>query len=421
LLGKTDPYKLGHLYYFSPKSSKINISYFNKFGYYFLYVGKINLGKYRVVRSRTLFDYNIYIDRWYSDEFSEWDSKSDRINRKGSRWWGDIEIPLDVFVPVAQSCSYSRSNLNLTDENSVVKKYIEQDVIIPENEFFELKADSYLNIYEQYKKKDSNDLNSFMCERTNPMFLVFPSAELTEAKKESILEFDLFGLNKDNVGTGSYYSPRAVDFVSSYRHFSDVIDLGKVVEFSSFDAKINMKRMIVDIFGVKGDYFKVVCKDNHDTDTECSIGVDSFNLFTEEELQQLPKKVQDNLRTNLASLIINLLTNFCRCIEEELCNTWTCSYHGSSEKPGIDSLKGLPESLLIGVSDLLKDVKDSEKIEGKDTAEKKKRAGFVNVAVNSLLKAQEEPSGLMYRKNSLVDLIKKFNITEKMLRKCEAY
>ena len=76
---------------------------------------------------------------------------------------------------------------------------------------------------------------------------------------------------------------------------------------------------------------------------------------------------------------------------------------------------------MVGVSDLLKDVKDSEKIEGKDTAEKKKRAGFVDVAVNSLLKAQEEPSGLMYRKNSLVDLIKKFNITEKMLRKCEAY
>lgn len=423
LLGKTDPYKLGHLYYFSPKSSKINISYFNRFGYYFLYVGKINLGKYRAVKSRMLFDYNIYIDRWYSDEFSEWDSESDRINRKKSRWWGDIEIPLDVFVPVAQSSSYSRSNLNLLDENSVIKKYIEQDVIIPEDEFFELKADSYLNIYELNKKESESSSNDegFMCERTNPMFLVFPSAELTEAKKESILELDLFGFDKDNVGSGFYYSPRAIDFVSSYRHFSDVIDLGKVVEFSSFDAKVNMKRMIVDIFGKKGDYFKVVCKEIGDSDSECSIGVESFNLFTEDELQQLPEDVLNNLRTNLADLIINLLTYFCRYIDEKLRNTWTCSYRGSTDVPEIDSFKGIPKSLFNGVSDLLKDVKDFERIEGKAMAEKKKKAGFVDIAVNSLLKAQEEPSELMYRKNSLVDLIKKFNITEKMLRKCEAY
>lgn len=466
-LKTTDKYIPGHLYKFLCTKKTINVGDRRSNSFFLLYVGKIGLSSYISSTSydkhSTLFCNN-FIDMFDAAEFNEWTDDRGKICRfeKGDlsncRLWGELDIPVDVFIPINHSNRGRCACKGRLIKNILVqgKPYTEEEFYNHEGEVFKLAGKARELCFNNEKNmgefdiheiptdyfpegvvvNDLDEVDYLAGEELVPRFVILPSVDLMSSKKKDILEVYIEGkLNPD------YKKPDSVneaEYKTSYKHFMDILDAGEYVSFKSPTESI-MKNLLLRAEGeiTNYSYYALRQKYRGYYDTNPAgwriVGIDSYDLFSEEELSKLDDRVLGNLKNNLSNLILtSLLIYGLKYLEYKLLgHSYLSSFSESSFMPEFGQVTGL-----------LKEIEEEVfKCYSQSKSDKPSNTGGCSISLRNFTTPGSKYSlfgkellesiiGVLmngnsrerkYRKGGIDHIIKKYKLTTEDFKKCELY
>ena len=401
-----EKYKPGHIYRFKEKSP---FSLLRGSGYYYgmgfhdlLYLGRIDLGRYTITSHHSLLKSGLYTDIYDMPEINEW-SKDKTLS---ARLGGDVKTsstacmcinsPVDVFTLVNRSY--------ISGDNLLLKSIVESGDSMTEEEYVN-------HLTESFSTTEGKD-NSYA------RYIVLPATELTSDKRNHSFDLQL----EQNEKFKKTITDR--DKPTGYHVYTDIIDLGEYVKIKS-PVKKFMKNIMLRVEGKDKEItFKRLKKYVASTDGNSIysgisgsgvVNLDSYNLFSEEELNQLDPITFNNLKSNLTDLILKVLYLYCLGCSDYIVNS---KYRNKFSKnvfaPEYTLIK---EGLLKRLNDILQKFWATIPSNSNIYSCKKTIEGFV---IDELGKGAQKDD-IVYRNNGIFDTIKKYKITESDFKKCAEF
>lgn len=399
-----EEYKPGHIYRFQEKSS---FSLLRGSGYYYgmgfhdlLYLGRIDLGRYTVASHHSLLKSGLFTDIYDMPEINEW-SKDKTLSAR----LGEVSVytcnlacmcinsPVDVFALI------NRSYIN--DNNSLLKSITESGDSITEEK------------YVGYLTRALSDIEKNSYAR----YIVLPATELTSDKRNHSFDLQL----EQNERFKKTITDR--DKPTGYHIYNNITDLGEYVKIKS-PVKKFMKNIMLRVEGKDKEItFKrlnqyVASPEGNPIYGYYGSGVvnlDSYNLFSEEELDQLDPTTFNNLKSNLTDLILKVLYLYCLGCSDYIVNS---KYRNKFSKnlfaPEYSSIK---DGLLKRLNDILQKFWATIPSNSDIYSCKKTIKGFI---VDELSKGAQKDD-IVYRNNGIFDTIKKYKITESDFKQCAEF
>jgi hypothetical protein len=445
ILDLQDQYNPGHLYKFTATNKNLNVGNGYNGSFFLLYIGKIGLFNYissTYGKHSSLFCNN-FIDMFDTGEFSNWTTDPEKIpilGNKTSEVWGELNIPVDVFIPLSRR-GYRNSCKGRLIEKSLIqgRPLTETELYKHEEEIFRLatKIREYgdkkidYNVISNLLPEGITDvteqeLGEIVDEELTPRFIVLPSVGLLSPKKKNILEESI---NKCDSKRTTYET----EWKTSYRHFVDVRDTGKYITFNSPTQSI-MKNLILEAEGKIKNYNYFTISENYERaynntypGLRKNIGIDSYDLFTEEELGKMNKEILGNLKNNLSNLILTILLSYSTgYLSYRISNsTYWNKFSESPFQPEYDKVSGMLGEIEKAVPLVYNTCPVSERPDRVDmykmyTFEPKTlKRNLLDAIINIITDGSNRE--LERRKVGIDYIIKKYKLTEKDFKKCEVY
>lgn len=409
VLGSLDQYKLGHIYNLSELAPSTCLGAEGGNTVQLLYIGKIDSAIYDVTRYARPLRGNSFTSINSLPEYLEWSEKSPKLGKSGEydKYWGYLDIPLDVFLPI----NYGRSNSGYyygRTNHPVIKKVLETGNPITETELLDIKIKIYQTL---------DNLN--FIELIDPRFFVFPSIGLSGAKKGQIFENFL----SDSPDMEGRYKEK--DFKSSYRHFVEITDLGKFVDIKS-SAKTILNQLTINIDGAAPDYGRTA-KEKSYGETYPRYGfvnINAYNLLSKTDIDNLNEQSLKNIQYNIANYILYTLLDYCKdYLSSCTTSSWKRAYNncGNYAIPIYSEVtNGLLANLQkLTVIELNKYYARGSKVNQlQDDPDFKKQ---VYKSIIDLLFDKKEECRLKYLKNGVIDTIEKFKLAKEIFERCTEY
>lgn len=402
-----EEYKPGHVYRFQEKSS---YSLLRGTGYYYgmgfhdlLYLGRIDLGRYTITTRNSLIKRGLFTDIYDMPEINEWTKDktlSARLGevstyRPGMSACMCINCPVDVFSLVNRSY--------IPDDNLLLKSIVESGDSMTEEEY----VNHLAKVFSTSKG----------CSNAYARYIVLPATELTSDKRNHSFDLQLDQSERFKKTVTDKDKP------AGYHIYTEITDLGEYVKIKS-PVKKFMKNIMLKVEGKDKEItFKrltqyIAAPDGSPIYGYCGSGVvnlDSYNLFSEEELNQLDPITFDNLKSNLTDLILKVLYLYCIDCSNYIVNSkYTTRFHKNVFAPEYTSIK---DGLLKRLNDSLQVFWATMPGNSDIFSCKKTLKGLI---VDELSKGAQKDD-IVYRNNGIFDTIKKYRITESDFKKCAEF
>lgn len=381
--------------------------YYNK-TFYLLYLGKLDKVRNIVSRSlKSILQSNVLIDEFDVAELNDWDDEP-RIGRVSKWVWGELEIPMDAFLVVSSKLEYT--------DSKIIKEAINSEKgFITEQQLLKICSDSMEFVHDNATGKcyySTTEINGFK------RVVLLPSGGLSMPKKGSPLEEYVAEIDKKSIPARENAFSTESNYLSSFRHFCEISDMGKYAEIES-PVITFIKNMILDAEGKYPDMFEKA--------ELRRFGLNAFDLFSEDELKRIGKVRYENIRRNVAYAVVNLMAKFVigYCTKMAHRNSWNNAFGDNNYDPEYADLK--PGSFLSEISNqVLNDYKsiipvgDNKVVQLDDPKAKK---CILNSLVKGLVKYKNQPKGESTRyRTSIYGILNKFDINEEILKEiCKAY
>jgi len=412
LVSLKNKYIPGHIYRFQGNGNAFELLssgyYYRGRSHYLLYIGRIDLFRYISTSRYRLIIRGLFTDIYDLPELNDWSRDIENLTKLGGSGtkYGNTEVnmclntPVDVFTVVGIDGDYSGVKLDLPGTKKSEGEYLD----ILTNKF-----------------NTSTGTKEVRGDSMMARFVVLPAIELTNDKRGHSLEIEV----TSNIKKGVMCNLNERDLPTSYRIYQEVVDLGRYVDIIS-PTKIFMKKVILNIEGKNEnntyDLLKSLIKNlnNGGGFGIGAINLDSYNLFTREELQSLDKKTFNNLRNNLMDLIIKVLYAYCtKYAQSCFCNnTYTYSFTMNVFSPRFSDIKeGFLMRLQKSINTFWTGRKDrsTSAIYSNST-----KSSIEDIIITELGKGKQE-GDLTYNATGIFDTLEKYCITEKDLRQCTEF
>lgn len=403
----------GHIYRFQGNSNAFELLsanyYYRSKSQYLLYIGKIDLARYISTSHYRLIIQGLFTDIYDMPDLNYWSRDTKNLTKLSGSDTGYnctsvnmcLNTPVDVFTVVGVADNYYGEDSDLPETQK------------SEGEYLDILADKF-----NATIKGTEDVKKI----TSARFVVLPAIELTNNKRGHSLEIEV---TPDSEKVRMKAKLNEKDFPTSYRVYQDVVDLGKYVDITS-PTKLFMKKVILNVEGKnEKNTYKLLKNLVKKLNSGGWVGVgninlDSYNLFTKEELQSLDKKTFNNLRSNLMDLIIIVLYAYCTTYaQSRFCNTYRSSFTMNIFSPKFSEikegfLKRLQESVYTfwtGQKDKSSSVITSSSI----------KSSIEDIIITELGKGKQEGDLAYNATGGIFDTLEKYCITEKDLRQCTEF
>lgn len=412
LVSLNNKYIPGHIYRFQSNSNSFELltsSYYHRNKpNYLLYVGRIDLARYISTSHYRLTIHGLFTDIYDMSELNGWSRDIKNLTKLSGSDAGYnctsvnmcLNTPVDVFTIVVADI-YNEEEVLLETQKS-------------EDEYIDTLADKF---------NTSTNTNT---DKSIPRarFVVLPAIELTNNKRGHSLEMEVTpDSEKDRMKKDSLNDK---DLPTSYRIYQEVVDLGKYVDIIS-PTKLFMKKVILNIEGknekntydLLKDLTKKVSSGGWGYIGSGTINLDSYNLFTKEELQSLDKETFNNLRSNLMDLIIKVLYAYCTIYAQScFCNTYRKSFTMNAFSPKFSDIK---EGFLMRLQNSIHAFWTGQKDKSHSIISSSSFRFFIeDIIITELGKGKQE-GDLIYNATGIFDTLEKYCITEKDLRRCAEF
>jgi len=416
LVSLNKKYIPGHIYRFQGNSTAfelLNASYYYRGkSHYLLYIGRIDLARYISTSHYRLMIQGLFTDIYDMPELNDWSKDIKNLTKLGGcvTEYGCTDVnmclnaPVDVFTVVEVAENY-RDESDLPETQKSEDEYI--DILANR---FNTSIIGNCNISEEVK------------DISRARFVVLPAIELTNDKRGHSLEIEVTP-DSEKVRMKAHLYEK--DLPTSYRIYQDVVDLGKYVDIIS-PTKVLMKKVILNVEGKNEKNTYGILKDLIRKLNSGwggfgigTINLDSYNLFTKEELQSLDKETFNNLRSNLMDLIIRVLYAYCTIYAQScFCNTYRRSFTMNVFSPKFNEIK---EGFLMRLQKSINTFWTSQRDKSTGAIySSSSKSSIEDIIITELGKGKQE-GDLTYNATGIFDTLEKYCITEKDLRQCTEF